>query len=114
MTPDEVIASGLSGASITAFPVIAPADIAPPYVVWQRVACVPVTTHAEQCSLEQSVIQFACYASTYTAAKSLRDQVRALFDGVVADCSYVAGRETRDEYTKLFRADVDLSFWSAP
>ena len=127
MTLDEAIFTALSAhAGITAiagdrsYPVEAPQSAVAPYVVWQRVSTVPINSHDGPAALDQTSVQFACYAETFTAAHDLRNAVRAALEDVTLGNS-ARGIVTNIRDTKesepvppLFRSDVDIDFIAAP
>lgn len=127
MTLDEAIFTALSAhTGITAiagdrsYPVEAPQSAVAPYVVWQRVSTVPINSHDGPAALDQTSVQFACYAETFTAANDLRNAVRSALEDVTLGNS-ASGIVTNIRDTKesepvppLFRSDVDIDFIAAP
>ena len=127
MTLDEAIFTALSAhAGVTAiagdrsYPVQAPQSAAAPMVVWQRISSTPVNTHDGAAELDNVLVQFACYAPTFTQAHDLRRAVRAALESVTLGNSasgIVANVRDGIEDAPtppLFRSDVDIEFLAAP
>lgn len=89
-----------------------------PYVVFTMVSSIPDQTHGEASELDSTLVQFSCYASTYHAARDLRQAVRAalenqtLSDGIkpIIDIS----RDQYEEAASVHHLIVDVSFWNDP
>jgi len=126
VTLDEAIFYALTSPGVTAiagdrsFPVHAQQGVTMPYIVWQRISTTPLNAHDGPAELEDSLIQFSCYAATYTAAYDLRKLLRATIEhtalmngarGIVNDL-----RESPEMMgaTEVFRADLDVSFMCDP
>lgn len=127
MTLDEAIFTALSAnAGVTAiagdrsYPVQAPQSAALPFVVWQRIATVPINSHDGPAGLDQTTMQFACFAATFTAAHDLRNAVRAAIEDVTLGNSargvVTSIRDTveNEPVPPVFRSDVDIDFIAAP
>ena len=127
MTLDEAIFTALSAhAGVTAiagdrsYPVQAPQSAALPFVVWQRVSTSPINSHDGPAALDQTSVQFACFAATFTAAHDLRNAIRtALEDVTLGNSARGIVTNIRDTVENepippVFRSDVDIDFIAAP
>ena len=127
MTLDEAIFSELSSApAVTAiagdrsFPVQAQQSTQRPYIVWQTISAAQLNTHDKTAELEDVVVQFTCYADSYTAAYDLRRALRTTLEGETlgnGSTGYVTDRRESSETTDagdVFRADLDMHFMAAP
>jgi hypothetical protein len=65
-----------AGATARAYPVLAPAGVALPYLTWQRIAS-EAAELAGRASGERISVQVDCWAKTYDDAAALADAVRA-------------------------------------
>jgi hypothetical protein len=95
------------------YAVTAPDGVAAPFAVWQRIVSTPVTTHDAEQYLNETVIQVACYAETFTAALGLRTDVIAALVGNHAEgpISLSSKRDTYEDAVSLYRCDADFSAW---
>lgn len=127
MTLDEAIFTALSAhAGVTAiagdrsYPVQAPQSAAAPFNVWQRISSTPVNTHDGAAELDNVLVQFSCYAPTFTQAHDLRRAVRAALESVtLGNGASGIVANVRDGFEDvptppLFRSDVDIEFLAAP
>jgi hypothetical protein len=99
------------------YPSPAPQDVSFPYVVWQRIATVPLSLVSEPVGFESSVIQFSIVSGTYSEAHDLTAAVIAALDTVaLADggIGHPTDRrelvEFNDDSTPIFRHLVDFRF----
>lgn len=87
MTFEARIASYLAHSSITALvgtragPVSAGEQPDLPYVAWQRISTTPDETHDVGSTLEEIVVQFSIFASTYASAVTIRRALRSVIEG---------------------------------
>ena len=123
MQVDEDIYTALSSdanvtnlASSRLYPVRAPQDPLPPYVVWTRISSVPEDQHDTTTTpgLYRTTYQVSTYAKTFAEVDALLAVVRValLTAGAVGQAAIQEAR--RDNYepaTELYRADLDITFW---
>lgn len=88
MTIEEALYSYLSTyAGLTAsvgtriYPNVIPSDASLPAVAYQRISTARVRSHEGPSNLSHTRIQFTCVADSYSAVKSVADQIRAALDG---------------------------------
>jgi hypothetical protein len=68
------------GALARVYPLLAPADVARPYITWQRIASEP-TELAGRTAGERVSVQLDCWADTFDAVSALGAAVRAAIEG---------------------------------
>jgi hypothetical protein len=64
-----------AGAAARIYPVLAPTDVARPFVTWQRIASEP-SDYAGRPGGERISVQLDCWADTFDDVKALADAVR--------------------------------------
>lgn len=123
MTVDEQIYTALSGdtnvtnlAATRLYPVRAPQDPLPPYVVWTRIASVPEQQHdtTTDPGLYRTTYQVSTYAKTFAGADALLALVQTALltaDAVGLAAIMEARRDNYEPATELYRCDLDLTFW---
>ena len=94
------------------YPLLAPPDVARPYVVWQRIASEPQVSLAGFTSgLERIRVQIDCYADTPDAVFALAAAVRAAVQAATGPVRGITVNETDffEDDTRLYRRAVDVS-----
>lgn len=104
--------SGLASGRI--YPVMAPQNVAAPFIVYSTVAATHLRNMVESSSKVNTRAQIDVWATTYAAAQTLAASVRSAMEPNGADFSTGAVEENPDFYTPdsdLFRVSVDFSIW---
>lgn len=78
LTDDAGVAALVSA---RVYPLVAPQDVARPYLVYQRISTPRVRSHSGPSGLAHPRFQITAVASTYGSARSLANAVRAALDG---------------------------------
>ena len=97
----------------------APQDVAPPYLVFQKISDPPQHSHDGPLGLSNPRFQFSAFAETYSAAKQVVAAVQAVLDGykgIMGDL-YIGGAFRDDENDLergtdgLFGVAADYIIW---
>lgn len=101
-----------SDAACRVFPEQAPPAIERPYVVFSQIGAQPGTTHNEPFETATRLFQFACFATTFSAAVALRDAVIADLDNATLTNGdspiFQDERSGYEDAVDLHRADADF------
>jgi hypothetical protein len=101
-----------SDAACRVFPEQAPPAIERPYVVFSQVGAQPATTHNEPFETATRLFQFACFATTFSAAVALRDAIIADLDNATLTNGdspiFQDERSGYEDAVDLHRADADF------
>lgn len=93
------------------YPLIAPANVTKPYIVYQMITSLPMVTMDGATGLENKRLQIDGYATTYDGVKTLEESVKT----AMAAASFISvPLMTGDLYepeTQLFRSLMDYSLW---
>ena len=114
MSIQDDIVTAMNDAGLTnMYPGAAPADIEPPFVVYQRVSQEPLLTiHSSAPRSTLSTFVFACHDKTYGGALNLADTVRAALSASSLTWHFVStpGEEYISEVDG-FMEPVYAGFW---
>jgi len=101
-----------SDAACRVFPEQAPPAIERPYVVFSQIGAQPATTHNEPFETATRLFQFACFATTFSAAVALRDAIIADLDNATLTNGdspiFQDERNGYEDAVDLHRADADF------
>lgn len=91
---------------------IAPSDVVAPFVVYQHIASAPASTHGEAHEIAEEMMQFSCYADTFSEAVSVRTALINALDSVplptFGNPTLQDSRTGYEEAVDLHRADADF------
>jgi hypothetical protein len=88
-------------------------DETQPYIIWQRIASRPSTTHGEKTGNETFLVQFSCFAPDYEACEAVALALKDALDNETLStgdtCIYQNWRDAGMEPAiDLHRIDVDF------
>lgn len=92
---------------------IAAQGAAVPYIVWSFVSSTTNNTFSGASNVQNTRLQVDCYAATQAARKALADAVVAAMAGASFSSVQLTGQNLYEQETKLFRALLEFSVWSA-
>jgi hypothetical protein len=97
------------------FAVDVPQGTARPYIVWQEITGVPVSSHGEATTSVDGIFQVSCLSETFSEAKSLRSSVIAAMEafGSGIPTALIDVRMLREDAPTppLFNAQADFSMF---
>lgn len=87
-------------------------DLVVPYIIWDRVASTPFTTHNEPAGNQFDLFQFAVFAKTFEEAENIALLLVSALDNVLIAANDIAALQTRnstyDAVAELYRSNVDF------
>lgn len=88
------------------YPVIAPANAAYPFVVWECTGNTPNHTKDEKSKFDYTTVAFTSYAKSFKDLKTLTALVRSTFDNISGSQTYFTTGTTTSTYNiEFFRWD---------
>lgn len=104
-----VLAALVSG---RCYPLVAPANVVKPYIVYQVVSNIPEVILDGAEGLEQRHMQFDIYAATYAAAKTLEESLKAAMLAASFVNVPLAYGDSYEPETQLYRCLMEYSVWN--
>lgn len=92
---------------------VAPQGVVKPYIVWLFVVSPVNNTLAGASNVQNTRLQIDAYATTPAARKTLNDAIVAAMAGAAFSNVQITGQYLFEAETKLFRALLEFSVWSA-
>ena len=108
----DIVTALASVASGNVYPQFVPADIDPPFVVYRILSKDPLTTLSAGTVETNSVVEFDCYADTYSAALTLAGNVRTAITG--SGLTYYESTAPGENYepdVDIYMEPVFYGFW---
>ena len=93
------------------YPLVAPDNVALPYIIYHCVASRPETVLSGRTDLVNTRMQVDVYARTYAQAQSIRAAVGNLMDGWTVQNVLILAAEFFEADTRLHRVSIDYSIW---
>lgn len=94
------------------FPQLAAQDIAPPYIVYQRVVSLTNNNLQGPSDLQNTRMQIDVYAKTYGAAQGLAADVRTAMQAASFTNVELSEQDFYELEARLHRVSLDYSIWS--
>lgn len=113
MIEEDLFAALSSLANGRVYPMVAPDNVAKPYIVYQNISNMPENTLADGVPINNARMQIDCYDKTYAGVKALAASVSS----AMAAASFInlplMSQDIYESDVKLFRVSMDFSIWSA-
>lgn len=102
--------STLAGTRI--YPVFLPQDPTYPAISYQRISSQPQVAIGGFCNLDNPRIQIDCWASSYSAVKSLAEAVRdAMMSAPGFNALELSDQDLYEPEVEVYRVSIDFSCW---
>jgi len=94
------------------YPVVAPDNVAKPYITYQVISNIPTVTHDGATGTENRRMQIDLWCSTYAEQKALETSVKAAMAAAACIKVPISTADLYEPDTKLFRSLMEHLIWS--
>ena len=109
----STLVAAATDAGANVFPLRAPDNQQPPYIIYQRVSNAPETVMNQNAQvLEQTRFQIDSFAATYAGAQNLANQVQAAMAAAAFKNVPISEQDLDEPEVKQFRVLQEYSVWS--
>jgi hypothetical protein len=106
-----LLKAGPTDAGARVYPLLAPDQVAKPYIVYQRVFSNDEKVLSGATGLFNTRMQLSIFAASYAAAQTLAAQVDGLMSGWATQNVSLGAQDLYESDEQLYRVQADYSIW---